>query len=161
MHKLPLPTLNSEEPVLRTNFAKFDELEVSGEKTKGDYFERLENLMRQYFYFLANNPNFVRLLAWEILLADKSSLKRLARQAFGGISTLRNVLEEGIERGILRQDIRLHTLSLSITSLFFNFFNMRPLAEEFWNRDLKNEEAMNKILQQTMSLLLDGAIQRK
>ena len=146
--------------VLKTNFAKIEELDIPEQQNEGDYFERLSGLMHQYFFFLSRNPNFVRLLAWEILLADKRSLKRLAQYAFGGITRLRDTLEEGINRGILREDIRLHSLSFAVISLFYNFFSMRPLAQEFWNRDLENDEALHKMLRQLTTLFMEGAINR-
>ena len=146
------------EEVIASIFQRVKDLNMDEILTIADFRQRLETMMRTYFNFLRDNPNFVRLLAWETLYVDKDSIHRLVGQAFAGLGVLRRILSDGIASGDIRRDMDVKMLSMSINSLFLNFFTLRPLIEESWGQSLSSNEAMEAVFNHTIRLVTHGML---
>jgi TetR/AcrR family transcriptional regulator len=117
--------------------------------------DRATAVIRRYFYFLAEHPDFVRLLAWETVSGAGASSRVLARAA-AGLEDLRAILRAGIADGSFRADLDVHRLMLSIHALCLGFFQLRPLAEALWNEDLSGPAELEAGLDHLLSLIFDG-----
>ena len=142
--------------VMSDIFAKVDAMDLSNIEQINDYRDRLEYLMRQYFYFLKDNPNFVRLLAWETLYADKESIKQLVSKAYRVLRFMVRLLEEGVSCGVIRQGVDVRYLAMSANSLFISFFGNRALSEETWQEEFSSEEKLSEVFRHITGLLFNG-----
>jgi len=146
------------EEVIASIFRRIKMLDINDILAIEDFQQRLEAMMRTYFNFLRDNPTFVRLLAWETLYVDKDSIHRLVSQALGGLGLIRRILSDGVAAGHIRKDMDVRMLSLSINSLFLNFFNLKPLIEESWGKSLASNEATEAVLNHTIRLVCRGML---
>lgn len=117
--------------------------------------ERAAALIRRYFYFLAEHPDFVRLLAWETVSGAGASSRVLVRAA-AGLEGLRAILRAGLEDGSFRSDLDVRRLILSIHALCLGFFNLRPLAETLWKEDLSRPAELEAGLAHVLDLIFHG-----
>ena len=146
------------EAVIERIFSKIDNLDLSTVEKIESYREKLSTILRMYFIFLNENPNFVRLLSWEKLYADKQSIKYLAAQVNRVFKHLFEILKRGVDEGEIRPDIDVQYLASNINSLFIGFFSNRVLSEQVWGRAFSAEKNNERIVENMLRVVFDGAL---
>lgn len=139
-------------------FSRIDALDLQRIERISNYREKLASMLKLYFSFLNDNPNFVRLLSWEKLYVDKESIKYLAAQVDRVLRRLFELLKQGAEQGEIRSDVDILCLASNINSLFIGFFSNKVLSEEVWGESFTAEENNEKIIENMIRLVFDGAL---
>ena len=139
-------------------FSKIDDLDLQRIEQIEDYREKLFAMLTLYFSFLKENPNFVRLLSWEMLYAEKESLKYLAAQANRVLRHLFEFLREGEKQGKIRPNVDIRCLASNINSLFIGLFSNKVLSEEVWGEAFTADQNQKNIIENMIRLIFDGAL---
>jgi AcrR family transcriptional regulator len=139
-------------------FSRIDALDFGRIEKISDYREKLASMLNLYFSFLNDNPNFVRLLSWEKLYVDKESIQYLVAQVNRVLRNLFELLKQGEEQGEIRPDVDIRYLASNINSLFIGFFSNKVLSEEVWGESFTAEQNNEKIINNMICLVLDGAL---
>ena len=145
------------EHVLSSVYQQFLTLEVS----LGSMFlpaeELLETLVRRYYDFLREHPQFVRLIGYENLNNGKVARKlKLAGQKAQVITALQLALEKGQAEGRFRPGVDATQLLISIFSLCFFYFANRHTMEQFLGGSAVNLGAVESRIEHVVELLLRG-----
>ena len=146
------------EAVIDRIFSKIDKLDLSKYETIDDYREQLSAVLKIYFSFLDDNLNFVRLLSWEKLYADKESIQYLASQVNGVLKYLFEILKQGVEKGAIRPDIDIQYLASNINSLFIGFFSNKVLSEAVWGHEFTDQKNNDRIVENMLRMVFDGVL---
>ena len=139
-------------------FSKIDALDLPRIEIIEDYREKLSSMLNLYFSFLSENPNFVRLLSWEKLYADKESIKCLVTQVNRVLHHVFELLKQGAEQGKIRPDVDIRYLASNINSLFIGFYSNKVLSEEVWGQAFTAEQNQENIIANMIRLIFDGAL---
>jgi TetR/AcrR family transcriptional regulator len=115
-----------------------------------------ERIITRFFDFLADHPEFVRLLTWEALSGERRGRKILLARLEAGLEPLRAILRRGVEEGVFRRDLDPRVVMLGVNALLLGYFNQRHLVEALWKTDLGAPAARAALLQGFLRLLLDG-----
>ena len=139
-------------------FSRIDTLDLQRIERIENYREKLASVLKVYFSFLNENPNFVRLLSWEKLYADKESIKSLALQVNRVLRQLFEILKQGAAQGKIRSDVDIRFLASNINSLFIGFFSNRVLSEEVWGESFTAVGNRENLIENMIRLVFDGAL---
>jgi TetR/AcrR family transcriptional regulator len=117
--------------VLRTVYSRMEASEMAPLPLDGTTEQAIRALIARHFEFLADNPDFVKLLLWENLNEGRLLAKHpglLSKAPI--IERLREILERGRERGELAgdDDVR-HLLVLMMGMCFIYFSNRHTLRQ--------------------------------
>ena len=117
--------------------------------------------IREYFYFLARNPLFVRLTSWEALNGGRSTGKVLPK--FLDLIELEfdAILKDAINQKVIRPDVDIHQLVLSVQALCLTYFNRLEIIQPFWKKDMLSEEMLELRLNHILDLLFHGIFNRQ
>jgi TetR/AcrR family transcriptional regulator len=118
--------------------------------------ERAAAIVRRYFYFLAGNPSFVRLVSWETLSYGRHAGRVLADTTGAALEHLHDVLQQGIERGVFRADLDVRKLTASVNGMCLTYFGQRDLLGALWNQDPTAPDALEAMLAHVLTLIFDG-----
>ncbi len=118
--------------------------------------DRIEAVIRRFFDYLSEHPDFVRLLSWEALSTERRGRKILLERLEAGLEPLRAVLRRGVADGSFREDLDPRVVMLGVNALLIGYFNQRHLVEAIWKTDLGAPAARAALLQGFLRLLLDG-----
>ena len=122
----------------------------------GDPVEDCESLVRWYFWFLADNPSFVRLLGWETLSDGRRAGEVLVDLMEEGLGPLQEIISRGKAHGHMRKEIAVHKLIASINDMCLGFFSRMNLLEVLWEQDLRSRDKQQEMLDHIVAVLLDG-----
>jgi TetR/AcrR family transcriptional regulator len=117
--------------VLRTVYARMEAAEMAPLPSAGTTVQVIRAVIARHFGFLADNPDFVKLLMWENLNEGRLLTKHPGLLSKAPIlERLREVLERGRERGELvgNGDVR-HLLVLMMGMCFIYFSNRHTLRQ--------------------------------
>jgi TetR/AcrR family transcriptional regulator len=131
-------------------------LELTSVAGTGAPRAQAERIIGRFFDFLADHPDFVRLLSWEALSGERRGRKILLQRLEAGLEPLRAVLRRGVEDGTFRRDLDPRVVLLGVNALLIGYFNQRHLVEALWKTDLGTPSARAALLQGFLRLLLDG-----
>ena len=120
--------------------------------------QQVVSLLRHLFYYLANNPGFVRLMAWESLRRDRSNKSDLVELIRAGLLDLSICLRRGVEHGVFRPEINAQQLLLSIVGLSLTYFQRRLLMAALWNMDVDDPQQLDDAFQHILALIFDGIL---
>jgi TetR/AcrR family transcriptional regulator len=118
--------------------------------------ERVRRTLRNYFYFLAENDHYVRLLSFELLGSGRRASAALADQTSAGLEHLRSALTDGVRSGVFKKDVDLRQLMLSIQVLCVGHFTHQPLAKALWKRDFAKAKVLEQTLEHLIALIFHG-----
>jgi TetR/AcrR family transcriptional regulator len=140
------------EAVLQANLEKIYSIEnkLSGGE---NIVEQIRETIREYFYFLADNPNFVRLMGWEFLQDSKHISRLLGRYNIYSLPEVEDVLKKGINEGIFYPDTDSKHLVLSINAMCFLYFNRAGALNSVWERDVLAPEMLERRLQHILQVV--------
>lgn len=142
--------------VLRTNYHKIFALGKKAFRLGDDPKENVTRAIRAYFYFLAQNEEFVRLTSWEALSGGRFIGKvipqffDLVELEFGGI------IQDGIQRKFIPPDTDIRQVLLSVQALCLVYFNRRELVQPLWQEDMLSESMLEARLQHILNLIFNG-----
>ncbi|HET6439837.1 MAG TPA: TetR/AcrR family transcriptional regulator [Anaeromyxobacter sp.] len=117
---------------------------------------RAEAIIRRFFDYLSDHPDFVRLLSWEALSRERRGRKILLPRLEAGLAPLRAILKRGVEEGDFRDDLEPRVFVLTVNALLLGYFNQVHLVEALWNTSLGSRAARQTVLGQFLHILLDG-----
>lgn len=142
--------------ILETNFSRMlDCLERATQQT-ADPRTDAENLIRAYFQFLADNPAFVRLVAWESLRYGRQAGRVLARAYRASLEKLFAVLQRGVDLQVFRADLDVRLLAASVYSLCLSHFSQREFLTILSEKDSASPEARERNLNHILRLIFAG-----
>lgn len=127
----------------------------------GSTLERIKRGIRTYFYLLAENETVVRLIGWENMAGGRYIRQILPRYLREALPVLRQALRQGIEEGLLRPDLDLNHLLLSIHALCLAYFTRRDLWAHLMGDGAFSPCGLEHSLQHITSLVLYGILRRK
>jgi TetR/AcrR family transcriptional regulator len=114
-------------------------------------------MVRAYYRFLAEHPEFVRLLSWENLREGRSARRmHLTTLKAPVIQALRIALERGRAEGRFRPDVDEKQLLISCMALSFFYFSNRHTVSMALGVDLASPEAIEQRIAHVLSVLMDG-----
>ena len=102
--------------------------------------ETVRSIIRDYFEFLLHNPSFVRLMQWENLNNAKY-VTNIKTTLFSGA---KKVLTEGVQKGILREDLDIDQTVISLNMFCFSAFSNIHTISKLLNVDLSSEAELKK-----------------
>jgi AcrR family transcriptional regulator len=143
--------------VLRNAFVRlFESSWPDLESCKGDSVGEIETLVRWYFWFLSDNPSFVRLLGWETL-GDGQRAGTVLTDLMGvGLKRIQDVIRQGKDKGVFRKDIAAHKMVTILNEMCLGYFSRLKLLEMLWKQDLSTRDRQSEMLEQIMKIVLDG-----
>jgi len=149
------------EAVLRANFERalhWETLPGLGSEENLNLIEHTRRLIRDYFFYLSENPNFVRLLSWESLNGGQYAGRALMEFASKGLERLHHILRSGKRQGLFKQDLDEHKLVLCVNNLCLGYFNQRSLLQALWKEDLTTPSALEQNARFISDLVLNGVL---
>lgn len=147
--------------VLRYNYHKIYAIGKNAFNLACDPKENVSRAVRAYFFFLAENESFVRLISWEALNRGRYAGKVLPQ--FFDLVELEfgDIIKDGIERQYIRQDMDFRQVILSVQALCLAYFNRREIVQPLWQKDLRSEEMLEARLQHILTLIFNGILCHK
>ncbi|AFM42479.1 transcriptional regulator [Desulfosporosinus acidiphilus SJ4] len=147
--------------VLRYNYEKIYTLSKNAFNLGDDPKENVTRAVRAYFYFLAQNEDFVRLTSWEALNRGRFA-KKVIPQFFDLVELeFVDIIKNGIKRNFIRPDTDIRQVIVSVQALCLAYFNRREIVQPLWQEDLLSEEMLEVRLQHILALIFDGIFSHK
>jgi len=140
--------------VLKENLQKIYELEARAFEKDEDLVANVRQGIRDYYYFLRDNPNYVKIIAWEDVAGGHVARELVQDTLLIGYDKLKRVYQEGVTRGIFRKDISLEQIIISINALCFTTFARREVLKVFWGEDVEGK--LEERLEHICGLILGG-----
>ncbi|AEF95351.1 transcriptional regulator, TetR family [Desulfotomaculum nigrificans CO-1-SRB] len=144
--------------VLRYNYNKIYVLSKGAFVPGDDPRENVRRALRRYFYFLAQDEEFVRLVSWEALNRGRYGSMVLPQLLDLAQSDLGEILQDGINRGIFRPDLDIRQVLLSIHALCLVYFTRREMIQPMWPQDLMSEDMLESRLQHILDFVFNGIL---
>lgn len=144
--------------VLRYNCNKIYQLSKGTFVAEADPLENVERALRRYFYFLAEDEEFVRLVSWEALNRGRYSSKVMPELVYLFDEDLGLILQDGINRGVFRKDLVIRETLLSIHALCLVYFTRREMLQPLWPEDMLSEAMLESRLRHILDLVFRGII---
>jgi TetR/AcrR family transcriptional regulator len=144
--------------VLEDSFSRIFSLSREALAGKGDVLSRARAVITQYFYFLAANPDVVRLIGWETLQGCRHARRVLPDILSAGLEDLEKVLRQGVQEGIFRKDVDIRRLVISVSGLCLNYFSRREMLHFLWSRDILHPEMLQEHLDHVLDLVFYGIL---
>ena len=120
--------------VLEDSYRRIRTIEASLDLEHKPPLEALAQHVRFTFDYQLGNQDFIRLVMVENIHHGQhiAQLSRTQQESMGAIQTLRNIVERGIEAGVMRKDLNPIDLHMSISALcFFNVANRHTFSTIF------------------------------
>ncbi|WP_425806448.1 TetR/AcrR family transcriptional regulator [Desulfitobacterium sp. Sab5] len=147
--------------VLRNNYDKIFTLSKKAFKLGDNPKENVTRAVRAYFYFLAQNKEFVRLTSWEALSGGRF-IGKVIPQFFDLVELeFGDIIKDGIQRKFISPDTDIRQVLLSVQALCLAYFNRRELVQPLWREDMLSEEMLEARLQHILNLIFEGIFSHK
>lgn len=141
--------------VLFNVYRRLEEKEVEILTTDDDCIETIRNIIRMYYKFLRDNPNFVSILLWENLnKAQYMSELDTSQIKDPSINLMRQTISKGKREGIFRSDVDEEQVILSLITFSFSYFSNRYTLSKLLSTDLCSETALEKRVKHVTEILL-------
>ena len=140
--------------ILERVYARLGEYERNLVYSEFDGKGTVKKIVLDYFDFLLENPNFVRLMLWENLNNAKC-VGDVRTNLFTGT---RNLLCKGIEKGIIRSDIDIEQTAMSFNLFCFSAFSNVHTISKLLKKDLYTKEELRKRAEHIADILADYTI---
>jgi TetR/AcrR family transcriptional regulator len=119
--------------------------------------EKLTRVLRGYFEFLDQNPEFVRLVLWENL--EKGRLLAKGRHSLGKnpfLKRLGQIVKEGVASGDFHGGIDIPHLLIHFIGLCFIYHSNRYSLTQSVGLDLSDAKVKARGLKQVLQLVFEG-----
>lgn len=142
--------------VLRYNYNKIVALIKNGFKLGDNPKENMIRAVRAYFYYLADNEEFVRLTSWEALNGGQFS-RKVIPQFFDLVELeFGDIIKDGILRNFIKPDTDFRQVLISVQALCLTYFNRREIVQSLWREDILTAKMLEARLQHILDLLFEG-----
>lgn len=143
--------------VLKINFHRIYVIGERAFEKRKDLIACVKQVIRDYYYFLRDNPNYVKIMAWEEVSGGKIAKDVIPDTLMVGYERINEIYQEGVEKGVFRKNVDLDQLILSINALCFVTFARLEMLHILWQdkMELKLEERLNHLY----DLVLNGICQ--
>ncbi len=142
--------------VLEKNFENLFALDAPALEKSLPPVQGAKRLVRAHFWFLAKNPNYVRLLGWEILGGGARAGRVLLETAAAGLEELSEVIRRGIDQGVFRKDLDPRRCVMSLVVLSFGYFSRMELLGVLWEQDLRQRDNLESLLEHIVDFCFNG-----
>ena len=123
-----------------------------------DFKRAMEEIVRTYFNFLKDNPNYVRMVMWENLHYGRYFQEReLGNTKLNIRVELDRILQEGRKEGLIKENIDAEQIFLSLIALSFNYFSNIHTLSAVLKRDLQNTEEISERISFVAEMLVSYA----
>lgn len=113
--------------VLEHNYRKIIHLGDDSILSGNDISEGVQDIIQRYFWFLRDNPNYVKIFAWEQVLASSYSKNILIEILTPAFHEIYEFYQRGCQAGIFRENVNLIQLIISTHSMCFITFTQQEL----------------------------------
>ena len=144
--------------VLRHTYNKLSTIGAWDIQPMADPEQVIKRAVREYFYFLAGHDEFVRLINWESLNNAKDDNRSRPQLLDIAEPKLREVLQEGQRSGLLRTNLDIRHLLVSINALCLACFSRRETLQPFWQEDLMSPALLEERLAHIMDFIFNGIL---
>ena len=154
--------------VLKVNFNKIFELEknafsldIHGQQE--NLSQKIPQAIRQgisdYYNFLKQNPNYVKLITREELAGGPYIHKLIPDTFLLGFEKLLQIYELGVNSGILKKGLDIMQIIISINAMCFIPFTRQEMLKEIWGADYdqKLEERLEHITNMILKEITENA----
>lgn len=142
--------------VLRYNYNKIVALIKNGFNLGDNPKENMIRAVRAYFYYLADNEEFVRLTSWEALNGGQFS-RKVIPQFFDLVELeFGDIIKDGILRNFIKPDTDFRQVLISVQALCLTYFNRREIVQSLWREDILTAKMLEARLQHILDLLFEG-----
>lgn len=147
--------------VLRFNYNKIYTLGKNEFHLTDNPKENVTRAVRAYFYFLAENEEFVRLTSWEALNGGRFTGKVIPK--FFDLLELEfgDIIQDGIRRQFIPPDTDFRQVFLSVQALCLAYFNRREIVQPLWQEDMLSEKMLEARLQHILTFIFNGIFTQK
>jgi len=138
-------------------YQRLEDLELRIYEKNASPEEILRRVLKSYFRFLADNPDFVRLLLWENLNEGRAIEKQahvLSKNP--ALTRLKEVIEDGIEAGTFRECLMVDHLLIHLIGLCFIYFSNRYTLSQALEIDLGSRKVQEQAMEAAFELVLHG-----
>lgn len=125
--------------VLKTNFYKIRAIGDRAFVNANDSISCVKQIIRDYYYFLKKNPNYVKIMAWEEISGGYIARDIIPNMLLLSYDRLKEVYQDGVNKKIFKEGIDLTQLVISVTALCFLTFARREILESYWKDDMDNK----------------------
>jgi len=147
--------------VLRDVFQRLSDLEIKAVEASPAPGEAITQILKSYFAFLDENPEFVALLSWENLnggrfikkhpdLLNKNPVLRLLDKS----------VKQGIDQGVFEKGIKVKHLLINLISLCFVYHANRYTLSQSVGLDLQSRRVQEEGLAHAIHLVMNGLRRR-
>lgn len=147
--------------VLRHNYTKLYTLGKWVIQPGTDPKKVIKLAIREYFYFLAGHDEFVRLVSWEALNKEKYTRRVLPQLLDLAEPMLHEVLQDGQRTGLLRNNLDIRHLLLSINTICLGYFTRREMLQPLWSEDMMSPTMLEERLVHIEDFIFNGMIKHK
>jgi TetR/AcrR family transcriptional regulator len=143
--------------VLAEAYRSLELVEIDTLSHRTDFDALTAEIVRTYFNFLRDHPEFVRLLLWENLNDGAGLAKadfRLSKDPM--LTALSRLLRDGIAAGRIRADMDARYLLISLIGLCLIYSSNRYTLSQSLRLDLGSEAVREAGIRHVTRLLLDG-----
>lgn len=134
--------------VLEYNYQKILQIGNHILNTEDSIQKAVQEMIRRYFWFLYENPHYVKIVAWEEVLSSPFNKKTLLESLSPAFHQAYDFYCKGCKNGLFRQGIDLMQLIFSLHAMCFITFTRKEII-------LGGEE--NKALEARLQHILDMA----
>lgn len=144
--------------VLRRNLDIICQASLEGYAEDGDPIENIKRVISNYFYFLASNEDYVRLINWEALNRGKYVNKVLSEARNAYQKHIDQVLRAGMQKGVFSPDIDVEQVILSIDALCLIYFSKNETFQRLWQNEGNAEAMLKRRLEHIFNFVFEGIL---
>lgn len=144
--------------VLRRNLDIICQASLEGYDEDGDPVEIIKRVISNYFYFLASNEDYVRLINWEALNRGKYVNKVLSEARNAYQKHIDQVLRAGMQKGVFSPDIDVEQVILSIDALCLIYFSKNETFQRLWQNETSAEAMLKRRLEHILNFVFEGIL---
>ena len=127
-----------------------------------DVRELLDGILREYFCFLQQNPEFIALLNWENSTgADGLRSIKLSSPAKSLMIALHRALDKEQKSFNIHEDVDIKYLLMACLGLCSYYFSNRHTLSVIFDMDLDDPVYMEQWIEHVRRLILDGIFSKK
>lgn len=140
--------------VLKINLDKIKAIGEKAFENREDLIFCVKQIIKDYYYFLNNNPHYVKIMAWEEISGGKIAQRLIPDLLLLSLGRLREIYDEGVQKGIFRPNIDLSQLIFSVNGLCFITFSRKEMLQGVWEEDFSHK--LEDRLEHIYNLVLRG-----
>lgn len=145
------------ESVLTEAYKRLEMLEEESAQESLSIEEWIKHIVRIYFDFLQNNPEFSKLVLWENLNQGRglqSNPSKITKYPI--LKKLDQTIKRGVKEGQLREDLDARHLLINLIGLCQVYSSNQYTLSQILGMNLQSRRVLNKGIEHASELLLHG-----